>query len=294
MRNPMLNSLVFGTLCGAVLCAPLCAQNNARDAFWSASDLVSVSANPGARPSNRVPVAHRSSSGANSHGAPHVDPVLVAQNGYGEAPHIVRVSNEQIGVRYSVMLRDASGKYNDVSPTEVFHSGDYLHLSVMANQPGYLYVVQKGSSGRWSPIFPAKGSAPEANKVEQGQVTEIPTGSSAFQFDSTPGEEQIYIIVSRNPISDLDGLISGLKKPGGTTNSQAPAKAPDMSVYEAENKMPAELDHFASRDLNLVQVEDAKPSKPAEATEHAVYVVSKGSATSTGPRVIAQITLKHQ
>jgi hypothetical protein len=290
MRLSLFGSLVLVTFSGATLCA----QNNARDAFWSASDLVSVSANPGAKPSSHPAVVRKQTPAAASHGAPHVDPVLVAQNGYGEAPHMVHVSNDQIGVRYSVMLRDANGKYNDVSPTEVFHSGDYLHLTVMANQPGYLYVVQQGSSGKWSPIFPARGSAPEANKVEQGKVTEIPTGASAFQFDSTPGEEQLYIIVSRNPIEDLDGLISGLKKPGGATNTQAPVKAPDMSVYEAQNKVPAELERFASRDLNLVQVEDVDAKKPAAANEHAVYVVSKGSATSTGPRVVASLTLKHQ
>ena len=182
----------------------------ARDAFWSASDLVSVSANPGARPASQNAVAKRKAPAADVK-TPHVDPNLIAQNGYGEQPHIVRVSSEQIGMRYSVLLRDSSGKYNEVSPTAVFHSGDFLHLSIMANQPGYLYVIQQGTSGSWSPIFPTKDSAPDSNKVESGKVVEIPAGSGAFRFDTTPGQEKLFIVVSRNPIQDLDTTISGLR-----------------------------------------------------------------------------------
>lgn len=292
--------IVTGFLLAAVATAPAWAQHNARDAFWSASDLVSVSANPGAnaaaRPAAPAAPARRRPSPAAEARTPHVDPVLIAQNGYGEQPHMVRVSNDQIGLRYSILLRDSAGNYKEVSPTAVFHSGDYLHVSVMANQPGYLYVIQQGSSGSWSPIFPGKGSAPESNKIESGKVVEIPAGRNAFRFDSTPGQEKLFVIVSRRPLPDLDGTINGLKAPGGQTNTTAPAGRPDMKVYEAQNTIPDELmKRFASRDLSLVEVTDVEDSKKSDGSgEKAVYVVSKGTATSAGPQVVAALNLRHE
>lgn len=224
-----------------------------------------------------------------------MDPVLVAENGYGAQPHLVRVSEDQIGIRYSLLLRDKDGKYNEVSPTAVFHSGDDLKLSIMANQPGYLYVIQQGSSGKWAPLFPPAGSSAESNKVEQGQLTQIPGGKGAFEFNTQPGEERLFIVLSRRPIENLQNTIEGLKKPGDASNPQQPAPAPDMRTYEASNDVPAELQRFASRDLNLVQVEDAKDTSGSSGTaEKAVYVVSKGNATSSGPQVVASLTLRHE
>lgn len=291
----MRRSAVLALFALGSCCASVWAQKSARDAFWSASDLVSVSGNPGAKVSTGSrPQSRRPAAGTATHAAaaqPHVDPALVAQNGYGDAPHLVRVSNDQIGIRYSLMLRNREGKYDDVSPTSVFHSGDYLHLSVMSNQPGYLYVIQEGSSGKWSALFPAQGSAPNENKVEAGTVTEIPGGKGAFQFNSTPGQEKLYILVSRQPIQDLDATISGLKQPNGASNPHS-TKTVDLRPYEASNRVPEELQRFASRDLNLVEVSDGKEA--AKTGEKAVYVVSKGTASSSGTQVVAQCTLHHE
>ena len=292
--SPATASLITFLLASAVA-TPLLAQHNARDAFWSASDLVAVSANPGARPGSvRAAAAPRRRPAPAPDARAHMDPILVAQNGYGEQPHLIKVSDEQIGVRYSILLRDSANKYNEVSPNQVFHSGDYVHLSVMSNRTGYLYVIQQGSSGNWSAIFPRKGSPVETNKVEAGKLTEIPSGKQAFQFDSTPGQEKLFIVVSRKPIEDLDATIGGLKKTGGQ-NTQGSVAAPGMQTYEASNRIPDELmKRFASRDLSLVEtteVEDSK--KPDGSGEKAVYVVSKGSVSSSGSQVVAPLTFNH-
>ena len=219
----------------------------------------------------------------------------MAKNGYGEQPHLVRVSADQIGMRYSLLLRDTEGKYAEVSPSATFHSGDYLHLSVMANQPGYLYVIQQGSSGSWSPIFPKRGSAPEANKVEAGVALEIPSGKQAFQFDTTAGEEKLFLIVSRRPIEDFDRTIESLKANGGQGSPATPPTRPDLNTYEAANRIPDELvKRFASRDLTLVETSEVEDKKEANGSgEKAVYVVSKGTASANGPQVVAALTLHH-
>jgi len=270
-------------------------QPTARDTFWSASDLVSVSANPAAKPAAKT-LSHTTKSTApkQSQTGGHVDPVLVATNGYGQQPHLVRVSNDQIGLRYSLLLRDAEGKYQEASPNAIFHSGDHLRLSVMANQPGYLYVIQQGSSGNWSPIFPPPGSAQDVNRIEQGRVYQIPNGNGAFRFDQNPGQEKLFIVLSRQPIHDLDSTIQGLK-PSGQKQDTPPATS-SSATLEAANRIPDELvQRFASRDLTLVQEQQVDESpKGEDSGERAVYVVSKRTPTGSAPQVVASVSLRHE
>jgi hypothetical protein len=187
----------------------------------------------------------------------------VVKNGYGDQPQFVSVSDDQIGLRYTLLLRDNAGHYAEVSPKTVFHDGDHLRLSVMANRPGYLYVIQQGSSGNWSPIFPAPGSvaAPgdNVNQIDQGRIYQIPNRNGAFQFDRNPGQEKLFLVLSRQGISDLDSTVSSL----GDSTHQTPADSapqptnPEPQALEATNQIPAELvEKMTSRDLTLVQEQE--------------------------------------
>ena len=81
----------------------------------------------------------------------------------------------------------------------------------MANQPGYIYIIQQGSSGSWRPLFPAQADLPESNRVEAGRIYQMPTGKS-FQFNQQTGEEHLFILLSRQVVSDLDGVIFTLRQ----------------------------------------------------------------------------------
>lgn len=273
-------------------------QSSARNVFWSASDLVQVAENPGAKPAADRGPATPAKKPATSHARPHVEPELVAKNGYGEQPQLVRVSNEQIGIRYALLLRDNDGHYNEVSPTTVFHSGDHLRLSVMANQPGYLYVIQQGSSGSWNSIYPGKHASDNGeatNRLEAGNVYQVPDGKGAFRFDQTPGQEKLFLVVSRERIADLEGAINSLKQGGQpSATPTAPAEAPEQGqMLEASNTIPdVFVQRLASRDLTLVEEETVDQPQSGE---KAVYVVSKVSYTKNeSPRVVASVTLKHE
>jgi hypothetical protein len=281
-------------------------QSSARNVFWSASDLVQVSANPGAKPSANPqpppPPRKRSAPPADSRSVSHVDTVLVAKNGYGEQPQLVRVSQEQIGLRYALLLRDSDNHYGEVSPTSTFHNGDHLRLSIMANQPGYLYVIQKGSTGNWSSIFPGASktatTGEEVNKIEAGKVYEIPNGKGFFRFDQHPGEEKLFLVLSRDRISDLDSTIRSLKDPNHPAAAPANPEEPAPSeALEASNHIPdAFVQRLASRDLTLVEEEDVdQPQKGDNSGEKAVYVVAKMSRSSNAsPQVVASVTLRHE
>lgn len=294
--------LLLGVV-GALAAAPLshAQQSSARNVFWSASDLVQVSANPGAKPAtdHASVTSPKKPPTTTTHTHSHVEPELVAKNGYGEQPQLVRVSDEQIGIRYALLLRDSDGRYNEVSPTTTFHNGDHLRLSVMANQPGYLYVIQRGSSGSWNSIYPGKHASDNGepnNRLEPGRVYQVPDGKGAFRFDQTPGQEKLFLVLSRERIADLEGAINSLKQ--GSQPTTAPTHPADQGeTLEASNIIPdAFVQRLASRDLTLVEEETVdQPQSGNQSGEKAVYVVSKVSyAKNESPRVVASLTLRHE
>jgi len=293
-------------LAAVMALAPLgSSAQSARDTFWSAKDLISVAPNPAA---HKRPRPHSS---ASAQGAPTaaVTPTtgsvntppearaeqvaqLVASNGYGAAPRLVRDSESRLGLRCSMLLRGPDKEYGEVTPGTVFHSGDHIRLSLLANQSGYLYVVQKGSTGAWSPIYPAPGAGPDAAKISPGQLEVVPGGTKAFAFDQNPGEEKLYVILSRTPIEDIDRVIRNLSHGGS-----APPPPADASLeLEAKNVIPDEfVQKLASRDLKLVDEETVDSSSTSEHEgEKAVYVVAKKSDTSSSEQVVLSLDLRHE
>jgi Domain of unknown function (DUF4384) len=268
---------------------------HARDVFWSANDLVAVSPNPGAKQAaqskpasaeaTHKPMAHRGS--AKKPPSKQIDPGSVTANGYGAQPHLVKLSEERLGLRYTILLKTTDSQYREVLPSTTFHSRDRVRISVMSNQPGYLYIVQKGSSGAWSPIFPAADAARDSNHVEQGQVYVLPA-NGAFEFNDQSGTEKLFIVLSRQPISDLDGLIFGLRQPAAASSSPPQELAANVIT-------DALVQQLASRDLTPVQeqVDDEKASSD-QGGEKAVYVVSAAASNGPDARVIANLELDHR
>ena len=273
---------------------------NARDIFWSASDLVSgVRPNPGTKDATAAkPTAPRPKKTPTStkSGTPskQIDPQTVVANGYGAQPHLVSLTNDRLGLRYTLLQKDPSGKYVEVLPSTVFHSGDHVKLSIMANHSGYLYIVQQGSSGNWSPIFPSQDTPRGANYVESGQVYEIPN-DGAFELNKQAGKEHLFILLSTSPISDLDGAIFGLQDPK-TVAPPSPAQAPNSETLEASNRITDTLiQQLSSRDLVPVREQvNTSASDGAQQSEKAIYVVNSLSSGSQESRVVASLVLDHE
>jgi hypothetical protein len=275
-------------------------KTSARDAFWSATDLITVTPNPGVH--KRTVSTHPQSSGSDTgqvpaENAPRVSKVeqLVAENGYGAAPHLVRasVSEDHLGLRCSVMRRDAAGEYQEVAPDSVFHSGDHIRLSFLPNAPGYFYVIEQGSTGAWRPIFPPQNSDTNATKISAGQLQIVPGKKQSFQFDQNPGDEKLFVILSRTPIADLDRAIENLKNPQPAATQQPTEAGP---LLEAENKIPdAFVQQLGSRDLKLVDEETVDDSaSKANSQEKAIYVVNKVAGPASDSQVVLRLDLRHE
>ena len=169
----------------------------------------------------------------------------------------------------------------------VFHAGDHIRLAVESNDDGYLYVVNRGSSGTWKVLFPSAEIKGGDNHIQRRTRFEIPSGYT-FTFDEQPGEEKLFIVFSREPEPDLEGLIYSL---GQKSSAPAETQKPKMLLASASfsDDVIGKLRTAYARDLIVEKVDDdqAGPKK-----EKAVYAVNpSGSADS---RVVADVTLRHQ
>jgi hypothetical protein len=199
-----------------------------------------------------------------------------------------------LGLRYSILKREG-GESTEVGPGSVFRSGDRIRLRVEANADGYLYIVHRGSSGVWKPLFPSSEVAGGSNKIEKGKSYEIPSGY-VFTFDEQPGEEKLFIVLSRRTETDLDGLIYSLS---GAQTPAEPARPPESKVLLAQNLVNIsdgvvnQMRKVYARDLIIEKVDETTPAvAAAPPKEKAVYVVNP--ARSGDSRVVADVTLTHK
>lgn len=189
-----------------------------------------------------------------------------------------------LGLRYTV-LKFSGNTPTEVTPDTVFRAGDRVQLVVEANNAGYLYIVSQGSSGSWKPIFPSPEVENGDNHVESLHPYTLPSEKHRMVFDETVGAEKLFIILSRQPESDLDKMIYSLQG--------KPASAPKQLVAgqnpQIDDATVGRMRKAYARDLIIERV---TPETPGEKKETAVYVVNPTGSYSS--RVVADLTLAHR
>jgi hypothetical protein len=265
----------------------------ARELFYAAAQAPAAAKNEAPRPpAKRVthppkPIEIATADAKPPVPRPAAAPATAAMPASGAPP---------LGLRYTVLKLDADNTPTEVPNDTVFHAGDRIRFAVEANAPGYLYIVNQGSSGNWRAMFPSAEIEDGNNRIEGWRPYTMPP-KSRLAFDSTVGTENLFIVFSLQPESDLEGMIyslQGKKKASAATPSSAP-EAPVQSSKElitAANISNTAVDRMRavySRDLIIERVD---PTTPGNKKETAVYVVNPtGSADS---RVVADLHLVHQ
>ena len=210
---------------------------------------------------------------------PPPPPATSGNSGNSRVP-VINAALSPLGLRYSI-LKVNGAESTEVPPSTQFKSGDRIQLKIQTNSDGYLYIVSQGSSGAWDVRFPSKSKNAGSNQMKAGEEY-----TSMFRFDSKPGVEKLFVVLSRRPEQDLDKFIYELK--GTDTAAPSPNKEPMMlaSNLSVGNPLVSRLRNSYTRDLVLEEV--AAP----EREERAIYVVNK----SLGPdaRVVADIKLIHE
>ena len=207
-----------------------------------------------------------------------------------------------LGLKYAI-LKGTS----EVPVDTVFHAGDRIQIRVETNSAGYLYVISRGSSGTWKPLFPSPEVEDGNNRVDGFHSYDLPPKSRLI-FDEQTGSEKVFVVFSREPEPNLEKLIYSLQgvapasapkpaapKPTAPNNAEpvqgktlyalADTRIDDMTVGILRNAY--------SRDLVIENVDESTVSSgPAPKKETAVYVVNPSGSRDS--RLVADLALVHR
>lgn len=189
------------------------------------------------------------------------------------------------GVKVSVLLKRGSENERYVAPTETFYSGDKIKLAFDVNFSGYVALLNVGSSGRVTLLYPYVGASSKVEPRTQQQL--IPSDSRDWiAFDNHPGTEQITIVFSINPLQSVKEIIDFSEQSG---KANAAGSGENGQLYAANDKKSQEI----LQKLNTSSLERAKRSVLAsETTKSAAYAVVDPGAVKDPVAFV--VNLKHE
>jgi hypothetical protein len=106
-----------------------------------------------------------------------------------------------------------------IDPGLILESNDRVRFRFRANFDGYLYVMNKGTSGSYELLFPREETGRE-NRIESGREYRIPATQAWFRIAGPPGHDIVYWLVT--PLA----LESGGSGPEYLPLPPPPASAP--------------------------------------------------------------------
>ena len=98
--------------------------------------------------------------------------------------------------------RQEDDLWKAVDPGLVFETGDRVRFLFKANFDGFLYVMDYGTSGSYSLLFPRDETGRE-NKITAGTEYRVPATQAWFRIAGPPGHDIVYWMVT--PLALADG-----------------------------------------------------------------------------------------
>lgn len=187
--------------------------------------------------------------------------------------------------------RNEDGNWKPVSPGFVFSKGDQLRFQVKANFDGYLYVMNYGTSGQYTSLFPRQETGTD-NRIKAGTDYSVPATGAFFRVDGPPGYDAVYWVMSPIPLGDGNARpYLPLPPPGSSPPQQTLQPRCDDSILQArglcvdsaagpkniapDEKLPGNLGSISreqSRDIVIVsQSQSTLVSSPERIEGPVVY-----------------------
>jgi len=92
-------------------------------------------------------------------------------------------------------------KVTAVRPEHVFDAGDVVRFRLTSGADGFLYVIDQGSSGTYTTLFPAENTHRE-NRMQKGADYLVPsTEDGWFSIDGPAGFDTVYFLLSPTPLN---------------------------------------------------------------------------------------------
>jgi hypothetical protein len=104
---------------------------------------------------------------------------------------------------FSIRLEQRKGNTVQAVPQNtVFRNGDILRFRLASQIDGYLYVVDKGTTGSTAVLFPGTSAASSTNHIETNHSYLVPAdGDGWFEVSGPPGFDTLYFLVSASAIA---------------------------------------------------------------------------------------------
>jgi len=102
----------------------------------------------------------------------------------------------------SIRLEQKAGEASKAVPQNtVFRNGDILRFQITSHIAGYLYVVDKGTTGGVDTLFPGSNALAGDNRIEPEKSYLVPvSGDGWFEVSGPTGFDILYFLVSATPI----------------------------------------------------------------------------------------------
>jgi hypothetical protein len=88
-----------------------------------------------------------------------------------------------------------NGDWQPIDPGLVLDRGNLVRFRVRSDFEGYLYVMNLGTSGQYTLLFPREDTG-RTNKIEASKEFLVPALDGSFQITGPPGYETVYWLVS--------------------------------------------------------------------------------------------------
>lgn len=172
-----------------------------------------------------------------------------------------------LGLSYWIELVANPGKRGvHVTNERTFRSGERIRLHFRGNVDGRIVIVQLGTSGLSSVLFPDAGKGLAQNRIRANNDHVLPSDAHWFRFDEKAGTEKLLVLFARNQ-EELDRVF--------------PTR-PSMDAAETDRLLRAVQQSRGGKDL-LIERETREPSEIGE------YVVS-----TAGKPIALEIALMHR
>jgi hypothetical protein len=184
-----------------------------------------------------------------------------------------------------VLERHESGAWKTIEPGLVLGQGDLLRFKFRATFDGYLYVINSGTSGAQSLLFPGDSTGRD-NRVLAGKDYFVPSTGASFKVSGPAGHDVVYWLVSPVPLDGNPATAlrqTPARKPAGTLVprcDQTIMKARGLCIDSSagprnvgdDEQLPDALPKLTRRELVIIQDKDrARVSSSGKLTGPIVY-----------------------
>lgn len=143
------------------------------------------------------------------------------------APLVVAAQTQSMEI---VLERSEAGAWKTIDPGLVLNTGDTVRFRFRATFDGYLYVINSGTGGGQSLLFPGDGTG-RNNRVQAGRDYVVPATGASFRVAGPAGRDVVYWLVSPVPLTGNPAAALERDRPKPAAHSLAPRC--DDSIFRA-------------------------------------------------------------